>query len=1049
MFKKILLIIFCLYNLANSNGQVIINEFSTSNTNNYGGGTEDWLELYNTSATAVNIGGYYLSDKITNTIKWQIPAGTTINANGYYRFFLTGNNITTGANLETNFKLTQTSQEWLLFSDATGTIIESYQMLVPTPGGHSRGKSPNGGSNWAFFDTPTPNAANSSTSYTGYVAKPTFNVNPGFYTSPPSIILSCTTPNAQIRYTADGSQPTATSTLFNLPIVVSATTVIRAQAFPPSGSTLLESLIENNTYFLNVNHTIPVVSVSGDYGPIQTGNTSFSPLASGNGTISSIEYFDANQQFQWESTGDMRKHGNDSWAYPQKGIRFHSQDRYGYTSTISYPMMQRSNRQNYDVIILKAGASDNYPDGGGFGSFPAHIRDAFVQTFAEKNGIRVDTRRYEPCVLYVNGKYWGVYEIRERVDTDYTDFYYNQPEDKVDMLRVWGGMNIDAGSDTAWYNLRDFVVNNNMATPTNYQYVADRLDVNSFIDYFIYNQFLVNTDVFNWNTHWWRGRKGAGVKWRYVLWDMDNTFDLGQNYTGLPSTDCNTTPCGYEQVMQNTTGIVTQPIMFSRLKQNPIFYQTYVNRYAYLNNSILTCDKLIPHLDSLIARITPEFPGQVARWGGTMAEWQTNVQKIRDFLTCRCNNILTSLVDCNSPALQGPYEVCITSEPAGVGVITFDSTLVTLTQNCFSYFGGVNIPITAISNNPNYDFQYWTLPNGTVIDTDSLSPSALIQLVDSGIIVAHFKITLNVEKDTSICIGESVKLTVSGASNYQWVDVANPTTVLGTQTSIVVQPNTTTYFKVNSSIGSDSVKVTVRPLPIVDLGIDSLQLCEGDTINQNLFIGSAQYKWNDGDTNFIRKISESGMYAVKVTLEGCVNTDTVKYQYYKYPVIELGLDTLLCLGQSLLLKPTEEKDVLFAWSTSDTLATIIADIQNQYIVNVSRHLCVTSDTINISTEACIPCKAYVPDAFSPNNDGKNDRFSVTFREDKDCKLKDFRLDIYNQWGELVFGSNSIKTEWNPPTDVSASIYNFVLVYSFVERGEDQTYYENGTINIIK
>ena len=83
------------------------------------------------------------------------------------------------------------------------------------------------------------------------------------------------------------------------------------------------------------------------------------------------------------------------------------------------------------------------------------------------------------------------------------------------------------------------------------------------------------------------------------------------------------------------------------------------------------------------------------------------------------------------------------------------------------------------------------------------------------------------------------------------------------------------------------------------------------------------------------------------------------------------------------------------------------------------------------------------------DDGKNDKFSVTFREDKDCKLKDFRLDIYNQWGELVFGSNNIKSEWNPPTDVAASIYNFVLVYSFVERGEDQTYYENGSITIIK
>ncbi len=1044
---RIILAILLLSLAFKSKSQVVINEFSTSNTTNYGGGDEDWLELYNSAAFAVNIGGFYLSDKITNPTKWQIPTGTTIAANGYFRFFLSGNNVTTGPNLETNFKLTQSDQEWVVFSDATGALIESFQMLVPTPAGHSRGKSPNGSATWAFFTTPTPNAANGAVSYTGYAAKPIFSLAPGFYAGTQTVSLSCTTPNVDIRYTTNGSAPTVTSTLYSTPINIASTQIIRAQSFPQTGATILPSLLENNTYFINITHTLPVVSVSGDYGAATTGNNTFQPLDFNN-IVTSIEYFDVAQQLQWESVGEMRRHGNDSWAYPQKGIRYHSMDRFGYSSTINYPLMQQSNRQKYDVIILKAGASDNYPTGAGPTSNRAHIRDVFVQTFAMKNGIDLDGRRYEPCILYVNGQYWGVYELRERVDTDFTDYYYNQPEDKVDMLRVWGGMNIDAGSDTAWYNLRDFVVNNNMAIPANYQHVADRLDINSFIDYFIYNQFLVNTDVFNWNTHWWRGRKNAGVKWRYCMWDMDNTFDLGQNFTGLPATDCNTSPCGYEGVLQNTTGTVTQPVMFSRLKQNPIFFQTYANRYAYLNNNILTCDKLIPHLDSLIARITPEFPGQLARWGGTMAQWQANVQGIRDFLTCRCNNILTSLVDCN-PGLSGPYQVCVSSFPPNIGVITFDSTTVDTAQNCFTYFGGVDIPITAISNTPGYVFDYWQLTDGTIINGATFSSSALIQLLDSGLLIAHFKTSLLLTNDTSICIGETIQLNASGAGSYTWRDTSDPSVIISNQPQIVVSPNITTYYKVTTNLAVDSVKVTVKPLPIVSLGVDSLKLCDGDTLWKNILIGNAKYLWNDGDTNGVKPIVKDGIYIAKTNLEGCLNSDTVEYKFYKYPVAELGNDTTICLGKTIELLPTIEKDVLFKWSNSDTTSSITVDTKGEYIVDVVRNLCITSDTVYVDTEVCIPCRAYVPNAFTPNKDGKNDRYQVVFRDDKDCKLKVFQLQIFNRWGELIFETNDIKTEWIPPMLVTDNVYGYVLKYSFQDRGIYNTVYDMGSITLMK
>lgn len=1047
--KQLLYIIIIVNFFSPAFGQVIINEFSSSNTNNFGGNTDDWLELYNGSTSAVNIGGYYLSDKITNPTKWQVPAGTTIPPNGYVVFLLSGRNVNTGTYQETNFKITQMDQEWVVLANTAGTVIDSYQMLIPTPGGHSRGRSTDGSPTWSYFTTPTPNASNSTTAFDGYCEKPTFSIAPGFYTTAQSLTLSSNTPNTEIRYTIDGSMPTQTSTLYSGPINISNTTVIRAQAYLTSGTNLLPSLVENNSYFINVSHTLNVISVCGNYGTATTGNGTFSPLG-GNpiGILSGIEFFDVNQQFKWESTGDMRKHGNDSWAYPQKGIRFHSQDRYGYSSTIDYPLFQRSNRPKYDVIILKAGASDNYPTGGGGGAFPAHIRDAFVQTFAEKNHIDVDTRRYEPCILYVNGKYWGVYEIRERVDTDYTDYYYNQSEDNVDMLRVWGGLNIDAGSDTAWYNLRDFVVNNNMAIASNYQHVKDRLDINSFIDYFIYNQFIVNTDVFNWNTHWWRGRKSPGVKWRYVLWDMDNTFDLGQNYTGLPSTDCNTTPCGYEDILQNPSGVVTQPIMFKRLKENPEFFQKYANRYAYLNTQVLTCQKMIPHLDSLIAKITPEFPGQVNRWGGTVNQWQTNVQKIRDFLNCRCSNSMTSLVDCNSPNLVGPFNVCISSDPPAVGVLTFDSTLVTTSQNCFTYFGGVNIALTAISNNPNYVFDFWTLPNGTLINLDSISPNILIQLADSGAIVAHFKINIIQTNDTTICAGDSVVIAAVPGLNYSWYDANNQFNLIGSNSTVTVYPTITTTYRVITNVGVDSIHIAVNSLPFVNLGPDSLFLCIGDTINKDVSVTNGHYFWNDGDISPTKQFHESGTYSVLVEQNNCISTDSVTYQFYVKPNISLGRDTILCKGEQLLLSIKKEKDVDYLWNNSDSSSSIVIDKETTVSLTANQQLCFNYDTVLVSFENCQPCKAYTPNAITINDDKINDSFEVVFREDRICRLLNFHLEIYNRWGVLEYKSDNINESWTPSIR-NAGVYNYVLNYSYTERGKEDSRFESGMINVIR
>ena len=196
-------------------------------------------------------------------------------------------------------------------------------------------------------------------------------------------------------------------------------------------------------------------------------------------------------------------------------------------------MFHVKDREEYQRLIFKAAANDNYPYSGG-----GHIRDAYVQTLSHLADLKVDERTNESCILYLNGEYWGVYEYREKVDDlDFTTEYYDQPRHFVDFMKTWGGTWVEYGSNDDWAPLVNFITSEDMTVDANYEYVQSVFNTMSMIDYVLLNSFVVCADWLNWNTAWWRGRHpdGSGKKWRYALWDMDNTFGHGANYTGIPS----------------------------------------------------------------------------------------------------------------------------------------------------------------------------------------------------------------------------------------------------------------------------------------------------------------------------------------------------------------------------------------------------------------------------------------------------------------------------------------------------------------------------------
>jgi hypothetical protein len=713
--------------------QVVINEICASNRTGLADGfnrREDWIELFNLTAAPVNIGGWYLTDKTSNPTKWQIPAGVTVPANGYLVFICSGRDVFDGTRWHTNFGISQMDQERITLTSDALVTVDFYKLLTPTQRNHSHARLVSGGLVWGKSTIPTPGAANSNT-FERYANRPTLSLEAGFYPGAQSVSIINNEPGTTIRYTTNGNAPTAASPIYTAPIPVNATTVLRAAAYT-TDPTLRTSFVETNTYFIRPPHTVPSVSVSGMVNYITTGT-----FSSGD-QIVSVEYFDANGVFQWELDGEIRRHGNDSWAFPQKGFRIHTRDQFGTADEIDHPLFPTAytDREKFGTVIFKAAGSDNYPFHGYLAS--AHLRDGWIQTASQKGGLDLDERTYNHQITYFNGGYWGVYELRERVDKDYTEYYYDQGEYDVDMLKFWGGLVIEHGTNAGWNALYNFVNANSLTIDANYEYVLSQIDKENFIDNFILNTFMVNSDWLNWNTMWWRGNKPPGVKWRYALWDLDNIANLGQNYTGWVGGTGPTvnTVCNLQNMFQNASASNGHAKIYTKLLQNPDFFWSYVNRYADLLNTALHCDTLNALLDQFETKMLPEMPGQFTRWGGNMTTWQNNIQAIRNFNCTRWNIVMGQIVDCFDDVypISGPYQ--LTVQIVGDGDVQVNTIVIPAGPWTGQWFGGAEMLFDAIPGVNSY-FSHWEIDQNYV-GQDLLNPATWLQLLTSDTITAYF-----------------------------------------------------------------------------------------------------------------------------------------------------------------------------------------------------------------------------------------------------------------------------------------------------------------------
>ena len=991
----LLTLLACLPILTGS-AQIVINEFSCANYSlNIGGNNEDFVELYNGTAAAVNVGGWHLSDNVDNPTKFSLPAGTTVPAGGFLTIICSGSaqvgDLYAGGFLNTNFRIHQCKEESVVLADATGAIIESYTFgpgagVAGAPGSistnradHSWARDLDGAGNWRVCTDPTPDASNAGTAagsfYEGYAPTPTMGEAPGYH--PVGIAVDISAGGAggsgagfDIYYTLDGYEPGVGSLAYGAPLAVDQTVVVRAIAVDPAGL-LAPSFVETNTFFLGADsHTIRVVSVSGD--GLENGQwNGDEPMH--------IEFFNEDGSFWVEAEGDSNEHGNDSNAYGQRGFDYITRDQMGYDHVVDAELFSAKNRGKFQRLIFKAAANDNYPFEPG-----AHIRDAYIHTLSHQADLHLDERTNESCIVYLNGLYWGVYEYREKVDdSDFTKKYYDQSRYDIDFLKTWGGTWEEYGDGTDWYDLVDYATTQDLAVEANYNYVVSQLNEMSLIDYFILNSYMVTMDWLNWNTAWWRGRNpdGDGRRWRYALWDMDASLGHYINYTGIPDTSPEADPCNPE-AMGDVGGQGHIPVL-NALMENDTFWATYINRWADLGNTYFTCDYLHHVLDSMVVVIEPEMQRQCERWGGDVAGWEVELQQMRDFIDERCeSSLLPGMEDC-----YDVVPVTLTLLIDGIGQIELNSVDVTLSMVPFTgwYFADVPISLEGEEIIAGAEFLYWEVIAGDVVIANP--QAALIEILLSGdaTIMAHFGVP---EPPEMVAFD---------------VDPAGAGSIVLDGAVIGPYPLVEELFDGNHDLDAFGVSEwwsfsgwsLESPLGLNTITPD---LAEADAVLSVDTSGSvvAHFDYIE-HVNLVVDVRPVGSGHVNVVDRAVV------YDHWESGFVSGGVD-----APQLFYGLAAENWTFDHWEVDGGPGELAISTTAAKLDELSLALPIDGDAHVVGVFVESELSLFIPNAFTPDNDGLNDGFLPVGEA---WAAEHYRFQVFDRWGREVFNTEEPGVPW--------------------------------------
>ena len=511
--------------LANTSG-LYITEVMAGNKKLVGPGVRnpyDYIEIYNMSGQAVNLKGYGLSDNIKKPRKWQFP-DITLENNSYLIIYCDTTQTTKdGVYYFTNFNLSK-SGEPVCLSTPDGTILD--KVVVPQLYDNVSYGRTLGQAGLFYYSTGTPGYAN-GVGFTGFAPTPSFATAGGLFERQlegESAVVINVPPNSIVRYTTDGTDPDEGSPIYFEPIEIEKTTVLRARAYRDG---VEPSQIVSQTYMISVYHSMPIVCLTTDpdnmwneetgmfaYGPnvdIENDPTPWKHATywQKNWFGGWVEYYDEAGTQQISQGMTFRVMGQYSLDMPQKSLYIKADGQYG-TNIFDYALFEDRPYLNYRSFVLRNGGQD--------GKF-TRVLDGLQARLVDQAGSSVASQAWKPVIVYINGEYWGHYNLRERAGAKMIAQHegWENPDD-IDLLEGDGtrSSNINQGSNKAYKDLVEYVEEHDLVKDrAAFEYVCSQIDIDNMLDYFIFESFFGNTDP--GNIRFYRNAKSGDGKWRYQI----------------------------------------------------------------------------------------------------------------------------------------------------------------------------------------------------------------------------------------------------------------------------------------------------------------------------------------------------------------------------------------------------------------------------------------------------------------------------------------------------------------------------------------------------
>ena len=536
---------------------------------------------------------------------------------------------------------------------------------------------------WGFFGEPTPGLPNHSSVVLDLETSEEiqFSLESGYYNEPQTVELYVAEDSAQIFYTLDGSRPDSDANIYHNPINIETTTVLKARSIALNK---LPGKIISKTIFISEQNFLPSISLIAEPKTLWDEDIGIYENEFKQREIPvTIEYFKPEQGLKFTANVGARLGGLNIWTKPQKPFTIYTRDRFG-EEFINYQLFENKQIANFSKIVFRNGG-DDWEE--------TLIRDPMTESLVS-DFMECGYMAYTPASLFLNGSYWGIYNIREKFNNNYFSNNFNISPNNIDHLeytitQAGTQLLVVQGSQDNYNELLHYIQNNDLNNIIAYDHIKDWMNIDSFIDHLIMIIFSANTS-WEHNREWWRSTEENG-KWNWLIVDLDRGFDIMNSYRNL-----------LDNLMEDYK-------LFQYLLESEFFKHRFIQRAAaHLNNTFMP-ERINSIVDSLSNQIVLGMPKHINKWGveggiSSMDDWEEELIEIKQFSANRSNIVKDQI---NSELnLDGTVQINVDVEPIEAGKIFINDVPLLHNNLEGTYFKDITLSIRA-EPKPGYQFLGW------------------------------------------------------------------------------------------------------------------------------------------------------------------------------------------------------------------------------------------------------------------------------------------------------------------------------------------------------